>query len=145
MPVLGWFAGTQLAAYISSYDHWLAFGLLSFIGGKMLWEARSDEEPDCRTDPTRGWMLITLSLATSMDALAVGLSMAFLRVSVWFPSVIIGLVAAVLTAVGIRLGSFGNRFGRRWGHWAEIAGGLVLLAIGLDILLSHTLGIGLGL
>lgn len=145
MPVLGWFAGTQLAAYISSYDHWLAFGLLSFIGGKMLWEARSDEEPDCRTDPTRGWMLVTLSLATSMDALAVGLSMAFLRVSVWFPSVIIGLVAAVLTAVGIRLGSFGNRFGRRWGHWAEIAGGLVLLAIGLDILLSHTLGIGLGL
>lgn len=134
MPVIGWLGGTQLSGSITACDHWLAFGLLSFVGGKMLWEARCDEKPDSCADPTRGLMLITLSLATSMDALAVGLSMAFMQVSVWGPSVVIGLVAATLTAIGIR---FGSRLGCRWGRWAEIAGGIVLMGIGVHILISH--------
>lgn len=134
MPVLGWLGGTQLADSIGPYDHWLAFGLLSLVGGKMLWEARCDEKPEGCADPTRGAMLITLSLATSMDALAVGLSMAFMQVSVWGASVVIGLVAATLTAVGIR---FGSKLGCRWGRWAEVAGGVVLLFIGTHILVSH--------
>ncbi|MHB1035636.1 MAG: manganese efflux pump MntP [Pirellulales bacterium] len=134
MPVLGWAVGREVAAYLGGYDHWLAFGLLAFVGGKMLWEAYKGEDRESRADPTRGWMLVTLSVATSIDALAVGLSMAFLRVSIWMPSAVIGLVCATLSAIGV---GFGSRFGSRWGHWAEIAGGCVLLLIGLEILMSH--------
>ena len=137
MPVLGWLAGREMAAHIRAYDHWVAFGLLAFVGGKMLWDARSEKEPSCRADPTRGLMLVTLSVATSIDALAVGLSMAFMRVSIWLPSVVIGVVAATLTAVGI---GFGSRLGLRWGRWAEAAGGGVLLIIGIRILVSDLLG-----
>lgn len=139
MPVIGWLGGTQLADSIGPYDHWLAFGLLGFVGGKLLWEARCDEKPDCQADPTRGLVLVTLSLATSMDALAVGLSMAFMQVSVWGPSVVIGLVAATLTAFGIR---FGSKLGCRWGRWAEVAGGVILLFIGVHILVSHLMSNG---
>ena len=76
-------------------------------------------------------------MATSIDALAVGMSMAFLGVSVWFPSVVIGVVTATLTAIGI---TFGSRIGARWGRWAEIAGGMVLILIGLNFLVGHLLG-----
>jgi putative Mn2+ efflux pump MntP len=134
MPIVGWLAGKQLASYISTYDHWCAFALLSFIGGKMLWEAYHPDDVPAPIDPTRGVMLVTLSLATSMDALAVGLSMAFMKISVWVPSVVIGLVAAALTAVGLR---FGSKLGAGWGRWAEVAGGVILLAIGLHILWNH--------
>ena len=136
MPVAGWFAGREVAGYIGAYDHWVAFGLLGFVGGKMLWEAHAAQESRARLDPTRGWMLVTLSVATSIDALAVGLSMALLGISIWIPSVVIGIVAAALTFVGIR---FGSRLGRRWGRWAEAIGGVVLLAIGLRILLGDPL------
>lgn len=134
MPIIGWLAGRTVQGYISQFDHWIAFGLLAFIGGKMLWEAVMEEGTASNGDPTRGLMLVTLSVATSIDALAVGLSMAFLKISVWFPSVIIGLVAAAMTAVGIR---FGSRIGSRWGKAAEITGGIVLLGIGVRILVSH--------
>jgi manganese efflux pump family protein len=134
MPILGWLAGTRLADYIKAYDHWAAFGLLAYVGGKMLWEARHDKTTRPRADPTRGMTLVTLSLATSIDALAVGLSMALLGVEIIIPSVIIGLVTASLCTVGIL---FGARIGSRWGRYAEIAGGLVLIGIGLQILLGH--------
>jgi manganese efflux pump family protein len=134
MPVLGWFGGSQLATHIGGYDHWLAFGLLGFVGGKMLWEAWHGEEARDLRDPTRGWTLVTLSVATSIDALAVGLSLAFLDVSIWVPSVVIGLVAALLTTLGLE---FGSRLGPRWGKWAEILGGCVLLFIGARILFLH--------
>jgi len=89
MPIVGWLAGQTVSGYIHAYDHWIAFGLLSFVGGKMLWEAwQSDGEAQRADDPTRGWLLVTLVVATSIDALAVGLSMAFLRVSTWTPSVV---------------------------------------------------------
>jgi putative Mn2+ efflux pump MntP len=134
MPVVGWFAGSYLAGYIDQYDHWIAFGLLSFVGGKMLWESRQKEENRSTADPTRGVMLLTLSIATSIDALAVGLSMAFLGVSIWMPSIVIGVVTACFSTVGIY---FGGRIGNRWSHWAEVAGGVVLILIGLNILCSH--------
>ncbi|MCX7425574.1 MAG: manganese efflux pump MntP family protein [Planctomycetia bacterium] len=137
MPILGWLGGNVLAPYIGAWDHWIAFGLLGYVGGKMLWEAGSERNPGGKADPTRGVMLVTLSIATSIDALAVGLSMAMIHVSIWGPSVVIGLVAAALSAIGI---TFGRRFGSRWGYWAEVAGGGVLLVIGTRILLSHLLG-----
>jgi len=134
MPVVGWLAGRSVAAYIGAFDHWVAFALLTFIGGKMLWDARHREENACPDDPTRGLLLVTLSVATSLDALAVGLSMACLNVSVWMPSIVIGLVAAALTVIGIR---FGRRIGRRFSPLAQGLGGLVLVVIGLRILVSH--------
>ena len=130
MPIIGWLAGQQLSLYIHHYDHWVALGLLSFVGCKMLWEGVAGKESNSNTDPTRGLMLLTLSLATSIDALAVGVSMALLGVSVWLPSVVIGLITATLSAIGI---TFGGRFGTRWEHWAEIAGGCVLILIGIKI------------
>ena len=134
MPVLGWLAGQTLHQWISAFDHWLAFALLSFIGGKMIWESLHAEHREGRGDPTRGWLLLTLSVATSIDALAVGLSLAFLRVSIWGPSVVIGIVAAGMTAMGM---TFGSRVGARFGKWAERAGGLVLVGIGVRILVLH--------
>jgi putative Mn2+ efflux pump MntP len=134
MPVLGWLAGRTVEAHIREVDHWIAFGLLAFVGGKMLWEARRKEAEARTGDPTRGWMLVLLSLATSIDALAVGLSMAFLQVSIWLPSVVIGLVACAFTATGIL---FGSRIGGRLGRWPEVVGGLVLLGIGVKILVEH--------
>jgi manganese efflux pump family protein len=137
MPILGWLGGNVLASYIGVWDHWIAFGLLGYVGGKMLWEAGGERNPGGKADPTRGVMLVTLSIATSIDALAVGVSMAMIHVSIWAPSVVIGLVAATLSAVGI---TFGRRIGSRWGYWAEVAGGCVLLGIGARILLAHLLG-----
>lgn len=137
MPIIGWMAGMTVQAYISYYDHWLAFALLAFIGGKMLWEGIRGDQEENREDPTRGLLLVTLSIATSIDALAVGLSMALLQVSVWLPSIIIGLVAGGLTTVGIR---FGSQIGARYGRAAEIAGGLVLLGIGIRIVVVHVNG-----
>lgn len=137
MPVVGWFIGLHLAAYVAGYDQWAAFALLTYVGGKMLWEAREKKNrPKHRrteSDPTRGLSLLTLSVATSLDALAVGMSMAFLGVSVWVPSQVIGVVTATLTTIGIL---FGGRIGSRWGHWADIAGGVVLIVIGLKVLLT---------
>ena len=134
MPVVGWLAGTTVSHYIAAWDHWIAFALLSVIGGKMLYEATPGRQKKVRSDPTRGLMLVTLSVATSIDALAVGLSMALLNVSIWVPSVVIGIVAGVLTMIGIQ---FGGRLGRRWQWRAEVTGGIVLVLIGVRILISH--------
>ena len=137
MPVIGWSAGRTVSAYIADYDHWVAFGLLALIGGKMLVDAFRNEPAQRRADPTRGLMLITLSIATSIDALAVGLSMALLNVSIWLPCVGIGVVVGLFTIIGIR---FGNRLGARCEHWARAGGGAVLLLIGVRILASHLYG-----
>jgi putative Mn2+ efflux pump MntP len=134
MPVVGWLAGRSVAVYIQDFDHWVAFGLLAFVAGKMLREAFHDGADVPAGDPTRGWTLLLLSIATSIDALAVGLSMAFLDVSVWLPSVVIGLVAFAFTAAGVLVGA---RVGRTLGRWPEVVGGLVLLGIGVKILVEH--------
>lgn len=134
MPILGWLAGSTISSYVAAYGHWLAFGLLSIIGGKMLLDARSDAEEETRADPTRGWLLVAFSVATSVDAFAVGLSMAFIQVSVLLPSIIIGLVAAFFSTVGIMLG---NRMLGRWGRAAQAIGASVLILTGIRILTSH--------
>ncbi len=137
MPVLGWLAGQTVAGYIAAWDHWIAFGLLSFIGGKMLYEARKGEqlaEGETRPDPTKGMLLMMLCIATSIDALAVGLSLAMVRVSIWQPALVIGVVTCILSALGI---IFAGRLGEKVERWADAFGGLVLIGIGVRILLQH--------
>jgi putative Mn2+ efflux pump MntP len=132
MPVIGWLAGLSVEEHLAGYGPWLAFGLLGFIGGKMIREAlRGSEAERAVSDPTRGISLVLLSLATSMDALAAGLSLGVLRIRIWYPAVVIGIVAGLLTAIGMHVGApLGNRFGRRM----EVLGGLVLIGIGFKIL-----------
>ena len=134
MPILGWLVGSAISTQVVAYGHWLAFALLGIIGGKMLLDARSSTGRKASTDPSRGWMLVALSLATSIDALAVGLSMAFLQVSVWRPCVVVGLVAALFSAVGITLS---GRLLRQWGRAADLVGGGILILIGVRIIVSH--------
>ena len=145
MPLIGWALGTGAQKYIEAYDHWLAFGLLAFVGLRMLreaWENRgkTDEDQCVQSDPTRGKELWLLGIATSVDALAVGLSLALLKVGVWFPAVIIGLVCFAITASGLHLGKFICRIPGLGGlgNKANALGGLVLLAIGLKILHEHS-------
>jgi len=140
MPVLGWLAGRELRDLIQSYDHWVAFVLLAIVGGRMCYGAWQEQtEEKAQQDPTRGWSLVILSVATSIDALAVGLTLAMLGSPIVVPALIIGLVCALLTLVGMYLG---RKIGDHWGPRVEFGGGLVLLAIGLKILLEHTLGNG---
>lgn len=134
MPIFGWLAGKEVEVLISAYDHWVAFVLLALVGGKMLFEAWKGESELGHSDPTRGLLLVTLSLATSIDALAVGLSMAFMQVSVWGPAVVIGIVAGGLSAIGV---TFGSRLGTRVGRWAEVCGGCILIFIGVKIVVDH--------
>jgi putative Mn2+ efflux pump MntP len=137
MPIIGWLAGQTVVRHIEAWDHWIAFSLLAIIGGRMIYEACSDvEKPDDR-DPTRGLSLVMLSVATSIDALAVGFSLSVIGVSIWFPALIIGLVAGALTLAGMLIG---QRSGDRWGAKVEIFGGCILIGIGLKILLEHLLG-----
>jgi putative Mn2+ efflux pump MntP len=135
MPLLGWLAGQTVVDLIAGYDHWLAFGLLAFIGGKMVWESFRKEE-ECKTDITKWKTLITLSIATSIDALAVGLTFAFLEVNIALACGVIGITAFLISVLGFILG---RKAGKVFGKRAELIGGLVLIAIGLRILLSHLL------
>jgi putative Mn2+ efflux pump MntP len=137
MPIIGWFAGNSFAAYIVDWDHWVAFGLLTLIGGKMSYEGFKREDPELNNDPSRGILLVSLSIATSIDALAVGLSFAMLDVRIWVPSAIIGMITGGLSAVGV---IFGSRIGNRWRRTATMCGGFVLILIGLKILISHLAG-----
>jgi manganese efflux pump family protein len=137
MTFLGWLAGNTIIKYISTYDHWVAFGLLAFVGGRMVWESVHDDETHEKTnDFTRWWLLLTLSIATSLDALAVGLSFAFLNVNIAAASLTIGLVAFAITILGAFLG---KRLGAVVGKRAELAGGIILIIIGIRILLEHLL------
>ena len=137
MPVIGWLAGQTIIQWVSAWDHWIAFSLLAIIGGRMIYEALSDEEKTEDRDPTRGLSLVMLSIATSIDALAVGFSLSVIGISIWMPSLVIGLVAGVLTIIGMLLG---GRIGDRWGARVEVFGGLVLIAIGIKILIEHLAG-----
>ena len=138
MPVIGWAAGTTVRDHIQAYDHWIAFALLSFVGGNMLKEAffGEEEETSSEKDATRGLTMVVLSVATSIDALAVGFSMSLLNISIVTPALVIGVVAAAFTVGGLYLGNRVAGF-RRLSGYAEILGGLVLLAIGANILHEH--------
>jgi putative Mn2+ efflux pump MntP len=134
MPVLGWLAGSTIVRWVGAFDHWLAFLLLAFVAVRMFRSGLRCEPPDPSRDPTRGFNLVLLSLATSIDALAVGFSLALLSTPVLVPSLIIGVVTFLLSLAVARLGrSLSLRFGARM----EILGALVLIAIGLRILLTH--------
>lgn len=134
MTLLGWLGGTTIEPLIRNLDHWIAFLLLGYVGGKMVWSGFHQDQESYATDPTRGGLMVLLSVATSIDALAVGLSMAILRAPILIPSLVIGVVAFLLSAAGLFCGCyFGGRFGKRM----EIVGGLLLIAIGLRILFDH--------
>ena len=138
MPVIGWLLGITFSKYITEFDHWVAFGLLCFIGGKMLFEAlRKKKEDEAEKIPKsilRPSNMLLLGLATSIDALAVGVSLAVMSVNVWGYSGIIGGVAFILSAVGILIGQY---LGKKFGKAAEIIGGIILIAIGVKILIEH--------
>jgi putative Mn2+ efflux pump MntP len=137
MPVIGWLIGKNLVTLVADYDHWVAFALLLLIGGKMIWESiHESEDNKWKTDITRGLTLLTLAVATSIDALAVGLTFAFLQISIALASSTIGVIAFIATILGFRLG---KKVGQLFGKRAEIIGGIVLIAIGIRILLSHLL------
>ena len=137
MPVLGWLAGRTVEDLVSAYDHWVAFGLLAFVGGRMVWESWRERDGQPRAaDITRGVLLLTLSVATSLDSLAVGLSFAFIDVDIVLSSIVIGVVAFLVTATGFLLG---RKVGMVLGRAAKLVGGLVLIGIGVRILLTHML------
>ena len=137
MPAIGWTVGQALHAQIAAVDHWIAFGLLVLVGGRMSWNAahRSDENI-AAGDPTTGWQLVLLSSATSIDALAVGFSLAMVGSPILVPALIIGLVTAAFTAAGMALG---RRIGSSWGRRVEFAGGVILVLIGVKIFAEHLL------
>ncbi|MGD9365552.1 MAG: manganese efflux pump MntP family protein [Desulfobacteraceae bacterium] len=138
MPVIGWSAGLTIRDLIARYDHWVAFGLLLFVALSMYREAFQKDDACERkvNDPTRGMTMVMLSVATSLDALAVGLSLSVVKVSIWMPAAVIGVVACLFTTIGLHLG---KRISRA-AHLRRMADGLgatVLVIIGLNILREH--------
>ncbi len=137
MLIVGWLAGQTVVDIIESYAHWVAFGLLSLIGAKMIRDFfDSGDDAHQRTDITRGLPLITLSVATSIDSLAVGLSLAFLESGILVAAVAIGSITFLITGAGFYSG---KKIGSLLGRWAEVFGGVVLIGIGLRILLTEIL------
>lgn len=137
MPIIGWGAGRTVSDQIKDFDHWLAMALLAFVGGKMIWEylRRNKECPEPVCDPTTGRELLFLSIATSIDALAVGLSLAFLETGILVPAAVIGFTSFVVTLAGIRIG---GKAGGLWGKRMELVGGCILILTGIKILVEHT-------
>ena len=137
MTLAGWLAGLSVRNLIESFDHWLAFGLLLFVAVKMIIEARKPEECEIDAkDPTHGWNLLLLSVATSIDALAVGLSFSLLNVAILLPAIVIGVVAFILNFAGMQIGvRAGSKL--HLGAKVEIVGAVVLIAIALKILTEH--------
>ena len=139
MPVLGWLAGSTVEDAIASYDHWVAFALLSFVAARMIWGSFHPGDGDGRAvDITKAVPLLALSIATSIDALAVGLSLAFLRTEIVYPSLVIGVVTFLISATGLYIG---KRVSRLLENGLErgigLLGGLILLGIGTKILVEH--------
>lgn len=138
MPLLGWLLGRQFEQYITSVDHWIAFALLVLIGANMLREARKeDDTADTEAvydAPLPLGQLLLMAIATSIDALAVGISFAFLGVNIWLAIAVIGTTTFLISAAGVFIG---NRFGNRYEKRATIAGGIILILLGVKILLEH--------
>ena len=134
MPLIGWFAGKHIVNYIEFYDHWIAFGILTIIGIKMIVDANHEEVQQINKDVTRGISLILLSFATSIDALAVGFSLGIVKSNIIIPAVTIGIVASGMSLIGIRIGSF---LSFKFGQKVSIFGGVILILIGIHILLEH--------
>ena len=137
MPVIGWLAGLTVKAYICKFDHWIAFGLLAFIGFKMIAESGQLNDRERKTHPLAFGTLMMLSVATSIDALAVGLSLAILHVRLWLPVLIIGLITFVMSFGGVYIG---DRMGHFFEKHIERIGGVVLIVLGIKILIEHLTG-----
>lgn len=137
MPIIGWSAGLTIRTVVDRFAHWAAFALLLLIGAQMIRSAMTaaDTAGDS-CDPTRGLTMVMLSVATSIDALAVGLTLSMLNVSIWTPALIIGVVAGAFTVAGMHLGKVLSR-AAHYSRWAEAVGGVVLIAIGINILREH--------
>ena len=140
MPVIGWLLGATVRSYVESWDHWIAFGLLAWVGGNMLWQACKDflglADGERRADPTSLRNLILLGIATSIDALAVGISFALLEAPILWPSILIGIICAAITAFGVFLGKKLSSM-RALEAYASVIGGLTLLGIAVNILREH--------
>lgn len=134
MTFLGWLAGSTIANLISTVDHWVALVLLAFVGVRMIHSGLNPESELRKTDPSRGGMLMTICIATSIDAMAVGLGLAMIKTSIWAPSLVIAVVTLSLSLFGLLAG---NRLGEKFGKRMEIIGGLILIAIGLRIVYTH--------
>ncbi|MBR4096457.1 MAG: manganese efflux pump [Oscillospiraceae bacterium] len=136
MPLIGYLLGTNFASYIEQFDHWIAFVLLSFIGGKMAIEAirDKDEDEEEKTDVLKIGELTVMAIATSIDALAVGITFAFLKVNILLSVLLIGVTTFALSLGGVLIG---NKFGAKYKSKAELAGGIILVLIGVKILLEH--------
>ena len=132
MPLIGYFFGSVVASYVESFDHWVVFGLLAFVGGKMIYEALSGDE--CVDDSLTFKVMIVLAIATSIDALAVGLSFSMIEINIFVAVGVIGVVTLLLSGIGYWLG---NIFGSKYKNVAEIFGGVILVLMGLKILLEH--------
>jgi len=134
MPLIGSLAGLSIKAYVVPYDHWVAFGLLSAVGGKMICESFKIKSAEQNVNPSNIFILLVLSVATSIDALAVGITLSFLRVSLAKAVTIIGLVTFVLSYLGVFIG---KKYGHFFENKIEAAGGLILIGLGTKILLEH--------
>jgi putative Mn2+ efflux pump MntP len=134
MPVFGWYAGMRLEQYVQAYDHWIAAALLLWVAFNMIKSAGKQDINAFLQDPSRGLMLVTLSFVTSLDALAIGLSLALLQISIWYPAVIIGVVTGVTSFIGIVIG---KKFSKMIGRRAAVIGGILLIIIAFRILLTH--------
>lgn len=140
MPCIGWFVGQHFYSYICRWDHWIAFGILAFLGGKMIWDEghESGEDAEQHIDPYRWGTVLTMALATSIDALAVGLSFSLLDIRLWTSVSCIGIVSSVLSLIGMWLAIL---MGKGLHIKANLAGGLILVALGIKILLEHLMGV----
>ena len=137
MPVAGWLMGFGLRGYIAGVDHWVAFCLLALVGGKMIYESFKLKEAEDPSRPHGIYVLLLLSIATSIDALAIGVSLAFINVPIMMPAIIIGIVTFVLSCAGVYIG---NKSGHFFEKKIEALGGLILIGIGLKILIEHLSG-----
>lgn len=134
MPALGYVLGTTFANKIAAIDHWIAFILLALIGANMIKEALSSDDDECQDDSLRLEDLIMLSIATSIDALAVGITFAFFNVSLLLSVSMIGIITFIICVIGVKVG---NVFGEKYKSKAELAGGLILIVMGAKILIDH--------
>jgi len=134
MPVTGWFAGISVRNFIMGFDHWIAFGLLFFIGVKMIYESKKLTPVEKTMNASNIYVLLVLAVATSIDALAVGLSLSFLKIAILTPALIIGFITFLLSFAGVYIG---KRFGHFFESKLEVIGGLILIGIGIKILIGH--------
>lgn len=134
MPALGYVLVTTFANKIAAIDHWIAFILLALIGANMIKEALSSDDDECQDDSLRLGDLIMLSIATSIDALAVGITFAFFNVSLLLSVSMIGIITFIICVIGVKVG---NVFGEKYKSKAELAGGLILIVMGAKILIDH--------